>query len=179
MAAKRVIKELDAYQKDPSPAVVSLQPVRDDDVLQLEATLMGPTGTAYEGTDSLPKDKLESLCPSSSSPLTLSAGGHWDLRISLPPQYPNLPPAIHFITPCCHPNVNFKTGEICLDLLKTSWTPAYGMVSSLEAVQQLMSAGGEPDSPLNIDLARLLRENDLVAAEGLVRFYTGLYAMRR
>lgn len=83
------------------------------------------------------------------------------------------------MTPCCHPNVNFKTGEICLDLLKTSWTPAYGMVSTLEAVQQLMSAGGEPDSPLNVDLARLLRERDLVAAEGLVRFYTGLYATRR
>lgn len=42
-----------------------------------------------------------------------------------------------------------------------------------------MSAGGEPDSPLNIDLARLLREGDLVGAEGLVRFYTRLYAMGR
>lgn len=112
-------------------------------------------------------------------PLTICAGGYWDLHISIPPQYPNLPPEILFMTPCCHPNVNFKTGEICLDLLKTSWTPAYGMVSTLEAVQQLMSAGGEPDSPLNVDLARLLRERDLVAAEGLVRFYTGLYATRR
>lgn len=70
-----------------------------------------------------------------------------------------------------------KTGEICLDLLKTSWTPAYGIVSTLEAVQQLMSAGGEVDSPLNIDLARLVRDGDLVGAEGLVRFYTRAYAM--
>lgn len=51
MAAKRVIKELDAYRRDPSPAVARLQPVRDEDVLQLEATLIGPSGTAYEGTD--------------------------------------------------------------------------------------------------------------------------------
>ena len=52
-------------------------------------------------------------------------------------------------------------------------------MSTLEAVQQLLSAGGEPDSPLNIDLAMLLREGDLVGAEALVRFYTGLYAMGR
>lgn len=106
-------------------------------------------------------------------------GGRFQLNISVPPNYPSAPPDIRFATPCCHPNVNFKTGEICLDLLKGSWTPAYGIVSTLEAVQQLLSAGGEPDSPLNIDLARLLREGDLVGAEGLVRFYTGLYAIPR
>lgn len=104
-------------------------------------------------------------------------GGTFTLHLTLSPNYPSSPPEIRFQTPCCHPNVNFKTGEICLDLLKTSWTPAYGIVSTLEAVQQLLSAGGEPDSPLNIDLAKLLRVGDLVGAEGLVRFYTGLYAM--
>ena len=52
-------------------------------------------------------------------------------------------------------------------------------MSTLEAVQQLLSAGGEPDSPLNLDLARLLREGDLVGAEALVRFYTGVFAMGR
>lgn len=101
------------------------------------------------------------------------------MTITVPPTYPNNPPEIRFQTPICHPNVNFKTGEICLDLLKTSWTPAYGIVSTLEAVQQLLSAGGEPDSPLNIDLARLLREGDLVGAEALVRFYTQMLAMPR
>lgn len=106
-------------------------------------------------------------------------GGRFTMTISVPPTYPNNPPEIRFQTPICHPNVNFKTGEICLDLLKTSWTPAYGIVSTLEAVQQLLSAGGEPDSPLNIDLARLLREGDLVGAEALVRFYTQMLAMPR
>ena len=106
-------------------------------------------------------------------------GGMFTLTLTIPPYYPAAPPDIRFQTPCCHPNVNFKTGEICLDLLKGSWTPTYGIVSTLEAVQQLMSAGGEPDSPFNIDIARLLREGDLVGAEGLVRFYTRLYAMPR
>ncbi|TKA83066.1 hypothetical protein B0A55_00922 [Friedmanniomyces simplex] len=151
MASKRLIKELEQYSRDPSPAVPRLEAVGDD-LTHLTADLRGPDGTAYEG-------------------------GQWTLSVSVPPSYPNTPPEIHFQTPICHANVNFKTGEICLDLLKTSWTPAYGIVSTLEAVQQLLSAGGEPDSPLNIDIAVLLREGDLVAAEGLVRFYTRMYAM--
>ena len=105
-------------------------------------------------------------------------GGLFTLTLTIPPTYPNTPPSIAFATPCCHPNVSFATGEICLDLLKTAWTPAYGLVSSLEAVQQLLSAGGEADSPLNLDVARLVREGDLVGAEALVRLYTRLYAMR-
>jgi peroxin-4 len=107
------------------------------------------------------------------------AGGRWRLDIAVPPSYPNAPPTIRFQTPICHPNVNFKTGEICLDLLKTSWTPAYGIVSTLEAVQQLLSAGGEPDSPLNIDIAQLMREGDGLGAAALVRFYTHMLAMPR
>jgi peroxin-4 len=43
-------------------------------------------------------------------------------------------------------------------------------------VQQLLSAGGEPDSPLNIDIAKLLRGGDLLGAEALVRFYTRMLA---
>ncbi|KAK0253056.1 hypothetical protein LTR91_021923 [Friedmanniomyces endolithicus] len=151
MASKRLIKELEQYSRDPSPAVSRLEAVHDD-LTHLTADLRGPAGTAYEG-------------------------GTWTLTISTPPSYPNTPPEMHFQTPICHANVSFKTGEICLDLLKTSWTPAYGIVSTLEAVQQLLSAGGEPDSPLNIDIAVLLREGDTVAAESLVRFYTGMYAM--
>ena len=112
------------------------------------------------------------------SPIShLITGGIFTLALTIPQTYPNTPPQITFKTPCCHPNVAFSTGEICLDLLKTSWTPAYGIVSSLEAVQQLLRAGGEADSPLNLDIAKLVREEDLVGAEGLVRLYTRMYAM--
>ncbi|KAK4980479.1 hypothetical protein LTR42_000786 [Elasticomyces elasticus] len=151
MASKRLIKELEQYSKDPPHAIARLDTVGDD-LTHLSAGLKGPEGTAYEG-------------------------GLWTLSISVPSSYPNTPPELHFKTPICHPNVSFKTGEICLDLLKTSWTPAYGIVSTLEAVHQLLTAGGEPDSPLNLDIAVLLRDGDLVAAESLVRFYTRIYAM--
>ncbi|GAB1740578.1 hypothetical protein NU219Hw_g5674t1 [Hortaea werneckii] len=154
MAAKRLIKELEKFRKEPSTAVASLEPCSDEDLFHLTARLRGPRGTAYEG-------------------------GEWSVSITVPATtYPNSPPAMHFTTPLCHPNVNFQTGEICLDLLKTTaWTPAYGLVSALEAVHQLLANGGEPDSPLNLDLARLLREGDLVGAESLIRLYTRMYAM--
>ena len=38
-------------------------------------------------------------------------------------------------------------------------------------MQQLLTSA-EPESPLNVDAAQLLRANDLVGYEGLVRFYT-------
>ncbi|MCJ1313622.1 hypothetical protein MMC25_007301 [Agyrium rufum] len=62
-----------------------------------------------------------------------------------------------------------QTGEICLDLLKTSWTPAYTLSSTLGAIHQLLTYP-EADSPLNIDVANLLRSGDLVGAEGLIRW---------
>lgn len=49
MASKRLIKELDAYNREPSPAVVSLEPVSDDDLFNLRAVLRGPDETAYGG----------------------------------------------------------------------------------------------------------------------------------
>jgi len=136
--------------------------------------------------------------------------GLWKLDIKIPETYPLAPPAVRFVTPVCHPNVNFKvpthppplsllsfpfpsfsaspsslyphtpqphthppqTGEICLDLLKTSWTGAYTISSTLSAIHQLLSYP-DPSSPLNVDVAVLLREGDTVAAEGLVRWCCG------
>lgn len=50
MASKRLIKELDAYRRNPSSAVSTLEPVSDDDLFHLKAVLRGPQGTAYEGS---------------------------------------------------------------------------------------------------------------------------------
>lgn len=49
MAAKRLIKELDAYTRDPSSAITVLEPVSDEDLFHLRAVLVGPEETAYEG----------------------------------------------------------------------------------------------------------------------------------
>jgi len=106
-------------------------------------------------------------------PLT-PPGGLWALDILIPATYPHQPPTLRFLTPICHPNVHLKTGEICLDLLKGSWSPAYTIAQTLEAVHQLLTSA-EPDSPLNVDVAQLFRQGDLVGAQALVRFYTAMY----
>lgn len=48
MASKRLIKELEQYSRDLSPAVSRLEAVGDD-LTHLTADLRGSEGTAYEG----------------------------------------------------------------------------------------------------------------------------------
>jgi peroxin-4 len=98
-------------------------------------------------------------------------GGRWLLDIHIPNAYPLSPPSIRFVTPICHPNVDFKTGEICLDLLKSSWTPAYTISTTMTSIHQLLTSA-EPDSPLNVDVAQLFRIGDEIGAQSLIRFYT-------
>ncbi|OCK79365.1 ubiquitin-conjugating enzyme [Lepidopterella palustris CBS 459.81] len=143
---KRLLNELQTYQSDPNDALVELGPVSDNELTHWTAVMKGVPGTAYEG-------------------------GRWKLDIRIPSNYPNAPPEVKFVTRICHPNVNFKTGEICLDLLKTSWSPAYTITTTLTSIQQLLTSA-EPDSPLNVDIAQLFRLGDFVGAEALIRYYT-------
>lgn len=66
MAAKRLIKELDAYNRDPSAAVAELYPLHDDNLFELRAVLRGPEGTGYEGT---PSHKLSVIDTADTPPL--------------------------------------------------------------------------------------------------------------
>lgn len=96
--------------------------------------------------------------------------GRWLLTISLPPTYPLQPPRITFATPVVHANIALDTGEVCLDLLKDAWTPAYGVLESVRAVRMLLGCP-ETDSPLNVDVAALLRSGDTIGARRLVEFW--------
>ena len=66
-----------------------------------------------------------------------------------------------------HPNIALQTGEICLDLLKDQWTPAYSVLECIRAVRMLLSCPAT-DSPLNVDVAALLRGGDTVGTKRLV-----------
>ena len=161
---KRLMTELQTYQSNKNDVLYDLGPT-DDDVMQWRAVMKGVPGTAYEG-----------ICIHLFHPLfTLlthtQTDGCWLLSISIPSTYPLAPPTIRFITPICHPNVDFKTGEICLDLLKTSWTPAYTISTTMTSIHQLLTSA-EPDSPLNVDVAQLFRTGDEVGARSLIRWYT-------
>ncbi|KAL4894441.1 ubiquitin-conjugating enzyme/RWD-like protein [Aspergillus ambiguus] len=144
---KRLLQELKDYSSNPNEALLHLGPVNDDDLLHWEAVLKGVPGTPYEG-------------------------GLWGLSIALPETYPLAPPTIRFTTRISHPNISFTTGEICLTLLTTEhWSPVYTLSTTLTAVHQLLT-DPRPDSPLNVDVAALLRDGDVPAWESIVRYWT-------
>ncbi|KAJ5989546.1 hypothetical protein N7481_004756 [Penicillium waksmanii] len=145
---QRLLRELKDYTKSPNESLLHLGPVDEEDLLRWEAVLKGVNGSPYEG-------------------------GLWHLRIAIPPNYPLAPPTIHFTTRISHPNISFTTGEICLTLLTTEhWSPVYTLSSTLTAIQQLLT-DPQPDSPLNVDVAALLRDGDIAAWESVVRYWTG------
>ena len=45
----------------------------------------------------------------------------------------------YFLTKIFHPNVQFDSGELCLDILKKEWTPAWTLQSVCRAVVALLS----------------------------------------
>lgn len=148
-ALKRLTRELQELHTHPCDAVLHLAPISEEDLFSWEAVLQGP----HDHTNPY-------------------HNGLWLLDISIPPNYPLSPPKVRFVTPICHPNVHFQTGEICLTLLSGEhWAPTYTLSTTMGAIQQLLSAPGL-DSPLNVDIANLYREHDKIGAESLVRFWT-------
>ncbi|KAJ2590328.1 E2 ubiquitin-protein ligase peroxin 4 [Coemansia sp. RSA 1722] len=149
---RRLLRELHDIQKDPSEELVSLAPISDDDILRWRAVLRGPRDTPYSA-----------VC--------------FEMHIEIPEQYPIKPPTLTFVTPVCHPNVHFETGEICLDILKTQWSPAWTLTSTCLAIHVLL-ANPEPSSPLNCDAANLLRCGDTLGYNSLVSLYAHMYGQQ-
>ncbi|XP_031495747.1 protein PEROXIN-4 [Nymphaea colorata] len=149
----RLFKEYKEVQKEKS-ADSDIQLICDDsNIFKWTALIKGPSETPYEG-------------------------GVFQLAFSVPEQYPLLPPQVRFLTKIFHPNVHFKTGEICLDILKNAWSPAWTLQSVCRAIIALM-AHPEPDSPLNCDSGNLLRSGDYRGYYSMARMYTKLAAMSK
>lgn len=106
--------------------------VTDDDVGLWKALLPGPQGTPY-------------------------ANGSFVVSIRFPASYPFKPPKVQFLTPVFHCNVN-AAGSICLDILKSNWSPALSIAKVLHALLSLLR---EPnaDDPLDAVKATVLRED--------------------
>lgn len=155
----RLVRELTAVQAcDDENIVLELYDPRKHggsygrggDVYLWHATLKGPEGTPYEG-------------------------GTYSILLRVPPEYPMLPPTAFFITKIFHPNVLFENGSVCLDILKTQWSPAWSIRTIALAILVLFSEP-EHSSPLNCDAANLLREGDQLGYASMVKYYAIMYA---
>jgi peroxin-4 len=147
-ATARLNKELrDAHKSKEEDIRLGLFNEKDDSsssILSWRAVLAGPKDSPFEG-------------------------GKYEVMIKVPTDYPISPPKASFITKVFHPNVEFKTGEICLDILKTKWTPAWTLMAVCRAIASLLD-DPEGSSPLNCDAGNLTRE-DMVGYNSLAKYY--------
>jgi ubiquitin-conjugating enzyme E2 D len=128
---KRIQKEL-ADIKDNPPANCCAGPSEDDDLYHWTATLIGPEDCPYEG-------------------------GVFFLDITFPQNYPFKAPKIYFKTKIYHPNIDSQ-GGICLDILKTAWSPALTVTKILLSICSLLT-DPNPDDPLVPAIAKLYKSN--------------------
>ena len=149
----RLLKEYREIKSNKTPdPEIDLDLKDDTDIFVWVALLKGPKDTPYEG-------------------------GTFELSMKVPSSYPLAPPKCTFVTPVFHPNVLFKTGEICLDILKPdAWTPAWTLNSVCRAVIALLSHP-EADSPLNCDCGNLIRNGDMRGYRSMAKMYTQMHAV--
>jgi len=148
MALKRIKKELQDLNKDP-PAQCSAGPVQDD-LFHWQATIMGPSDSPYQG-------------------------GVFFLNIHFPTDYPFKPPKISFSTRIYHPNIN-SNGSICLDILRSQWSPALTVSKVLLSICSLLN-DPNPEDPLVPEIARVFKQDpkkyEQTAKEWTIKYATG------
>ncbi|KAK9328958.1 ubiquitin-conjugating enzyme/RWD-like protein [Lipomyces starkeyi] len=143
---KRIIKETERLVSDPVPGITAVP--HDDNLRYFDVTVDGPSQSPYEG-------------------------GVFKLELFLPEEYPMVAPKVRFLTKIYHPNID-KLGRICLDVLKTNWSPALQIRTILLSVQALLGAPN-PDDPLANDVAQRWKEDER-AAISTAREWTKNYA---
>jgi ubiquitin-conjugating enzyme E2 D/E len=150
MALKRISRELAELQQSP-PENCSAGPENGDDLFRWEGVIFGPSDSPY-------------------------SGGVFKLNILFPVDYPFKCPTITFTTKIYHPNIN-SSGIICLDILKTQWSPALTISKVLLSICSLL-CDPNPNDPLVPEIAHLYRNNrseyDRIAREWTNKYATGV-----
>uniref|UniRef100_A0A3Q3W7X4 E2 ubiquitin-conjugating enzyme n=1 Tax=Mola mola TaxID=94237 RepID=A0A3Q3W7X4_MOLML len=141
------IRELADFNKDP-PASCSAGPLGDD-MFHWQASIMGPSDSPYQG-------------------------GVFFLSVQFPTDYPFKPPKVAFSTKIYHPNIS-SNGNICLDILKTQWSPALTISKVLLSICSLL-CDPNADDPLVPDIA-LLYKTDRKRYNQIATEWTRKYAM--
>ena len=83
--------------------------------------------------------------------------GIFKLQIKFGNKYPFEPPHCSFDTKMYHPNISAK-GDICLDILKSNWSPALSIAQLVLSIISLLT-DPNPASPLNGEAAQLYLNN--------------------
>ncbi|CAL6003282.1 Ubiquitin-conjugating_enzyme E2 [Hexamita inflata] len=101
-------------------------------------------------------------------------GGKFKIAVDLS-EYPLKAPIVVFETKIFHPNVD-NEGVVCLEILKKEWSPILTIQKVIIQIYSLLN-DPNPDSPLNAEAARLLKDSQVEFVE-TVRKNVRLYASK-
>ncbi|KAJ1662232.1 Ubiquitin-conjugating enzyme E2 7 [Coemansia sp. RSA 1813] len=143
-ASIKLQKELNQLSKGESSSF-SVGLVDDDNLFEWNVTLLGPADSYYEG-------------------------GMFKAVLKFPLNYPYEPPAMRFTSDLWHPNV-YQDGRVCISILHKAgddpngyeraeerWSPVQTVETILVSIISMLSEPN-PDSPANVDAAKMWRDD--------------------
>src|SRR5690554_6213483 len=65
----------------------------------------------------------------SHAPHSAFEGGIYKIHVTLPATYPYKSPSIGFCTTIFHPNIDERSGSVCLDVINQTWSPMFDLVN--------------------------------------------------
>jgi ubiquitin-conjugating enzyme E2 G1 len=146
IAIKRLSKEIQDI-KDHGYTEFSFE-INENNILDWTLIIFGPSDTPYEG-------------------------GTFKATIKFPEDYPYNPPNVKFISDLYHPNIyatGKEKGNVCISILHVGkdefgyeheserWKPAQSVVSVLLSIISMI-ADPNPESPANVDAAKMFRDD--------------------
>lgn len=102
-------------------------------------------------------------------------GGVFKIHVELPDAYPFMSPSIGFMNKIFHPNIDERSGSVCLDVINQTWTPLYSLVNIFHMFLPQLLTYPNPTDPLNSEAASLLLR-DKEKYETKCKEYVNLYA---